>query len=692
MVPVVLCEARTKRGVMAETEAITRVRELRDTIRHHDYLYYVLDAPQLSDAEYDALFKELEALERRYPDLDVPDSPTQRVGQAPLEAFDHREHSVPMASLDNVFSLSEWQAYVHRLQRLLPGEDIGFWVDPKMDGLAVELIFEGGRFTGACTRGDGKTGEDVTRQMRTVRNLPLQLRAAGPLPTYLEVRGEVVMREDDFALLNKRQAEQGGRPFANPRNAAAGSVRQLDPAVTAARPLRFFAYGIGLVRWEQTQGHWQRQSEIMKGLRKLGLPVAPKAQPAANAEAVGAYYQDLESQRHVLGFEIDGAVAKVDDLEQQQRLGSTARAPRWALALKFPAHQAQTQLKTIQVQVGRTGVLTPVAVLQPVEVGGVTVSRATLHNEDEIQAKDLRLGDRVMVQRAGDVIPEVVRSLPEYRTGREQPFVFPDTCPACGSPVSRLGDEVARRCVNAACPAQVVQQLSHFVSKAGLDIEGLGRKWIQVFVDQGLVRSPADLFRLRQDDLLPLERMGTKAAQNMIEAISTVQTKVRLEDLISALGIRLVGKRTAEILAARYRDLDALAAADETELQKIPDIGPEVAASLRRFFATPANQKLVQELQALGVWPSWEPQPTPAYAEQGDLQGWRFVLTGTLSDMTRAAAKKAIERRGGRVLNAVSNAVDYVVVGENPGSKHDKAQELGITTLDEAGLKAMLRG
>ncbi|MFO7717166.1 MAG: NAD-dependent DNA ligase LigA [Desulfohalobium sp.] len=677
---------------MAETPVATRVQELRDTIRHHDYLYYVLDAPQISDAEYDTLFKELEALERRYPELDAPDSPTKRVGQAPLEAFAHREHSVPMASLDNVFSLAEWQAYVQRLQRLLPGEEIGFWVDPKMDGLAVELIFENGRFTGACTRGDGKVGEDVTRQMRTVRNLPLRLRAAGPVPAYLEVRGEVVMREDDFALLNKRQAEQGARPFANPRNAAAGSVRQLDPAVTASRPLRFFAYGIGLVRWQAPKEHWQRQSEIMEGLRRFGFPVAPKAQPAADAEAVAAYYQSLEAQRHVLGFEIDGAVAKVDRLEQQQRLGSTARAPRWALALKFPAHQAQTQLTDIQVQVGRTGVLTPVAVLQPVEVGGVTVSRATLHNEDEIQAKDLRLGDRVVVQRAGDVIPEVVRPLSEFRIGNEQPFVFPDTCPACGSPVSRLGDEVARRCVNAACPAQVVQQLSHFVSKAGLDIEGLGPKWIQIFVDQGLVRSPADLFRLRQEDLLPLDRMGAKAARNMIEAISDAKTKTRLEDLISALGIRLVGSRTAEILATRYSDLDALAAAKESELQKIPDIGPEVAASILRFFATPANQQLVQELKALGVWPRSGTQPASVSAGQADLQGWRFVLTGTLPHMTRAAAKKAIESRGGRVVNAVSNAVDYVVVGENPGSKLDRARELGITILDEAGLNALLRG
>ncbi|ACV68092.1 NAD-dependent DNA ligase LigA [Desulfohalobium retbaense] len=678
---------------MAEQSVQSRVASLRETIRHHDYLYYVLDAPQISDNEYDALFKELQALEHRYPELDDPASPTKRVGQKPLAAFAHREHSLPMASLDNVFSLEEFQTYVQRLERLLPGEEITFWVDPKMDGLAVEVIFEAGRYVAACTRGDGRVGEDVTAQMRTVRTVPLQLREEGvEVPDYIEVRGEVVMHEDDFALLNKRQTENGARPFANPRNAAAGSVRQLDPEVTAKRPLRFFAYGVGVVRWSGAKTVWSRQSEVMQGLRELGLPVAPKARWAESAAAVQTYYQDLGANRHSLGFEIDGVVAKVDRLEQQHRLGSTSRAPRWALALKFPAHQAETVLEDIQVQVGRTGVLTPVAVLRPVEVGGVTVSRATLHNEDEIRAKGLRVGDPVLVQRAGDVIPEVVRPLTDKRTGEEKTFVFPQTCPACGSPVSRLGDEVARRCVNAACPAQVVQQLIHFVSKAGLDIEGLGERWVQIFVDQGLVRSPADLFRLKERDLVPLERMGDKSARNMIQAIASAKSSARLDQLISALGIRLVGRRTAEILATSFEDLEALAEADSETLQHIPDIGPEVAASLRRFFTTPANQALIRDLHQLGVWPRRETGNGSDADQSAPLEGLRFVLTGALSDMSRSAAKDAIESRGGKVVSAVSSKVDYVVAGENPGSKLDKARELDIAVLDETGLHDLLAG
>jgi len=666
-----------------------RAAELRELIEHHNYCYYVLDQPEISDPEYDALFEELLQLEQEHPELQVPHSPTQRVGGQPSEAFTSREHRLPMYSLDNIFEPSEWQTYLERVHRLLPGERIQFWVDPKLDGLAVEVIFQDGVFAAAATRGDGKTGEDVSQNMRTVRNLPLQLMGEGPQPAYLEVRGEVVMTFRDFERLNRSQAEQGVKLFANPRNAAAGSVRQLDPRITSRRPLRFFAYGIGEVQWASSrERQWTEQAEVMRGLKDLGLSIAPEADLFQDPDEVLEYFQELSAGRSSLPFEIDGIVAKVNSLDQQRRLGATARAPRWAIALKFKAAQAETVLENIEVQVGRTGVLTPVARLKPVNVGGVTVSRATLHNEDEIRAKDLKVGDPVLVQRAGDVIPEVIRPLPEKRTGQEKEFHFPGHCPVCGSEVARLPGEVALRCMNMSCPAKLVQGLIYFVSKAGLDIEGLGRKWIETLVEQGLIKGPADIFRLRKEDLLGLERMGDKLADNLLGAIDEARQRATLESLISALGIQLVGRQTASILSRQFPDLQALAEADQDSLVRLKDIGPEIATSIRTFFANPQNQRLLQDLKDVGLWPRSGPEEEKQAGTR--LSGLRFVFTGRLESLSRQQAREQVQKAGGEVGDSISKNVDYVVAGEDPGNKLDRARKLGVEILNEEGFADLL--
>ncbi|MDY7001382.1 MAG: NAD-dependent DNA ligase LigA, partial [Thermodesulfobacteriota bacterium] len=497
-----------------------RVAELRSLLNYHNYRYYVLDDPEIPDAEYDAYFRELQDIEAGHPELKDPNSPTMRVGGEPAVGFTQHRHSLPMYSLENAMTLDEWSAFVKRTQKLVSGRELEFWTDPKLDGLAVEVIYEHGRFVRALTRGDGVIGEDVTRNMRTVRNLPLALlETKGRVPALLEVRGEVVMRKKDFHALNQNQEEAGLKVFANPRNASAGSIRQLDSKITASRPLRFMAYGTGLVHWGEAPA-WRTQEEIMNGLGGLGFEIPPNVRLCRAPQEVSENFERLEKMRDTLEFEIDGLVAKVNDLDLQEQLGFTARAPRWALALKFPAHQAETRLLDIQVQVGRTGVLTPVAILSPVSLAGVTVSRATLHNEDEIRAKGLRVGDKVIIQRAGDVIPEVVRPIKEKRTGAEKDFVFPDVCPSCQSPVSRLSGEAAWRCLNLSCPTVLLKGIIHFVSKAGLDVRGLGKKLIERFVETGLVKSPADLFSLSADDLLALERMGPKLAENIVQAVS----------------------------------------------------------------------------------------------------------------------------------------------------------------------------
>ncbi|WP_245589998.1 NAD-dependent DNA ligase LigA [Desulfonatronum lacustre] len=667
-----------------------RMHELAALIRYHDHRYYVLDDPEIGDAEYDALFRELRTLEERHPELADPDSPTKRVGGEASRAFRPFAHSLPMYSLDNAFALEEWRAFVARLGKALPGEALTFWADPKLDGLAVEVVYEQGRFLRAGTRGDGVTGEDVSMNLRTVRNLPLRLDAQGAVPSLLEVRGEVVMRHEDFARLNREQADAGRKTFANPRNAAAGSVRQLDPRITAERPLRFYAYGVGLVEWPEGAQGWATQKEILDGLRALGFSVPEHSGLCSDPTDVERHYADVARLRDTLAYEIDGVVAKVNDLEQQRRLGATARAPRWALAWKFPAGQAVTRLLDIQVQVGRTGVLTPVAVLEPVALSGVTVSRATLHNEDEIRSKDLRLGDMVVVQRAGDVIPEVVGPVVEERTGGEHAFTFPHVCPACATPAVRLPGEAAWRCQNLACPALLRESLVYFTSKAGLDVEGLGRKWVEILVNKGLIHTPADIFRLREEHLLTLDRMGTKLAGNIIAAIAQARDRADLATLIRALGIRHVGAQTARVLADHFPDLDALGRADRETLQRLPDIGPEVAASIHGFFTNPDNQRLLEELRELGLWPSAKDQERAARKPDSPFAGKRVLFTGTLPDMSRTRAQKLVEQAGGTVVGAISKKVDFVVAGAEPGSKLTKARELGLTVLDGAEFSRMV--
>lgn len=696
-----------------------RAEELHKLLEYHGWRYYVLDEPEIGDAEYDALYRELVLLEEKYPALKTPDSPTSRVGGAVLQSLPSREHSLRMYSLDNVFTMQEWHDFVHKMLRLLPGKsekDLAFWMEPKMDGLAMELVYVKGVLDVALTRGDGETGEVVTENMRTVRNVPLKLRPGGNIPDLLEVRGEVLMTRHDFSMLNARQEERGAKTFANPRNAAAGSVRQLDSSITAKRPLRFIAYGVGKVEWEDNSTAWNTQQETMLGLQELGFSIAPKATLCDSVDAVETWYHDLAGRREEFPFELDGAVAKVNSLALQEQLGFTARAPRFAVAFKFAAMQAATKLEDIQIQVGRTGVLTPVAILHPVNVGGVVVSRATLHNEDEIAAKDVRIGDTVLVQRAGDVIPEVVGPLADRRDGTECAFVFPSLCPECGNHVHRQQGEAAWRCVNRACPAVRRESIKHFVSKAGLDIQGIGGKLVEQLIDAGLVANPADLFRLDAEKLAKLERMGEKSAANVIEALEATKKQATLPSFLAALGIRHIGEQTAKGLARTFGSVDSLAAAGLEELYKVDDVGPEVAAAIVDFFAEDGNRSMLKEFRELGLWPVMEASRLPAgNTEQGvrtssqgiasgqnslldllpetggssnvqasgnPLAGKTLLFTGTLS-MPRSQAKKMAENAGADVVSGVSRKLNFLVVGEDPGSKLEKAQKLGIQILTE---------
>ena len=655
-----------------------RAEELRREINYHNYRYYVLDDPVISDAEFDSLMAELKALERKHPWLDHPASPTKKVGAEPADAFSTRKHSLPMYSLDNSFSLQEMRDFVRRIKKNIQGIEPSFWVEPKLDGLAVELIYEQGVYVAASTRGDGYTGEDVSANIKTVRNLPLSLLEKENQPEYLEVRGEVVIPKKDFLRLNDLKSQKGEKVFANPRNAAAGSVRQLDPKITAFRPLYFFAYGVGLKRFKGDY-QWNSQEEISTGLKGLGVPVVQKGQVCRNEQEIEACYEQQLKEREQSSFEIDGLVLKVNELKLQEKLGFTSRASRWALALKFPALQGRTRIKDIHIQVGRTGVLTPVAILEPVKIGGVVVSRASLHNEKEIRAKDLKIGDQVLIQRAGDVIPEVLKPFKEERNGTQQEFVFPVKCPACSGPVSRLNQEVALRCLNMSCPARLEQGLIHFVSKSGLDIDGLGRKWIKILIDKGLVHSPADIFRLDKKDLLPLERMGEKSAQNLITSVAEAKKRATLPKLIAALGIQHVGSETAKKLAENFSDLDELSAADEQTLQKIEDIGPEMAGAIVKFFSNPDNRNLVQEFKHIGLWPVHHPESD----NQKPLKGQKILFTGGLQNLTREQATERVESLGGKVTGSVSGNINIVVVGENPGSKLDKARNLGLKIINE---------
>ena len=663
-----------------------RAAALREAIERANWDYYVLDAPTLPDAEYDRLFRELQELEREHPALATPDSPTTRIGAAPLTEFVQVAHATPMLSLGNAFDETEVEAFDRRVREGLDASgEVDYAVEPKFDGLAISLTFEHGVFARGATRGDGQTGEDVTANLRTVRAIPLRLRD-GPAPSLLEVRGEVFMLKRDFQALNREQRSAGGKEFANPRNAAAGSLRQLDSRVTASRRLTFCAYGLG----QYSGGHVprDRHSRQLDYLATLGIPVSAQRRVVSGLSGLLGYYREIERQRAGLRFEIDGVVYKVDDLRAQERLGYVSRAPRFALAHKFAAEEEITQVLGIDVQVGRTGALTPVARLAPVFVGGVTVTNATLHNEDEVHRKDVRVGDSVIVRRAGDVIPEVVSVVKERRPAGTHPFHLPQACPVCGSRVERLEDEAIARCTAGLyCPAQRKQALLHFASRRALDIEGLGDKLVDQLVDQGMVKTPADLYRLEPTALANLERMGEKSAANSLAAIDKSRTTT-LERFIYALGIRNVGESTARDLARHFGSLDPLMDADEAALQTVPDVGPVVAASIARFFGEPRNREVVQELRKLGV--KWVEGRAKAAAEL-PLAGKSFVLTGALAGMTREEAAERIVARGGNVSGSVSKKTHYVVAGTDPGGKLDKARALGVEIIDEKALARLLK-
>jgi DNA ligase (NAD+) len=686
----------------APPEVVSRVNELRDQINYHNYRYYVLDDPVVSDAEFDRLLAELTRLEEDY-GLATPDSPTQRVGAQPLEKFETVLHRQPMLSLENAFSEAETREFDERLKRFLrTEEEFPYVLEPKMDGCAVELVYEHGRFTVGSTRGDGYRGENVTQNLKTIHTIPLGLLAtAEPAPELLEARGEVYMDLPEFKKLNEERLARGEPAFANPRNAAAGSLRQLDPKITASRPLKIYCYGVGEVKGRNFDTHW----EILQTLKKWGLRVNPMIQQGRGIEAAIAYHQKLEHQRHGLPYEIDGMVIKVDSLALQERLGTKARSPRWALAYKFAASQETTRVLSIEVNVGRTGAVTPMAVMEPVEVGGVTVSRATLHNEDEVARKDVRVGDLVLVQRAGDVIPEVVKVI-EHEKGSER-FEMPKNCPECGTRLVRPEGEKVTRCPNPDCFGARIRAIMHFAGKNAMDIDGLGEKIITQLVNAGLVKDVSDLYQLTEGDLIPLERFAEKSAKNIISAIKGTGTTRDLTTtipaqgqtstidlivspdfwrLINALGIRYVGEATAQVLAEHFKSLEDLMAASKEELLQVEGVGEQVASSIIEYFQNPRNQELLQKLREAGV----KEKPSEPRAAS-TLAGKTFVFTGGLAHFSREEAKSQVAARGGKVSSSVSAKTDYVVAGVDPGSKLARAQELGVTILDEAAFADLLK-
>ncbi|MBI9081800.1 MAG: NAD-dependent DNA ligase LigA [Pseudodesulfovibrio sp.] len=672
---------------MISPDIVERSLYLRGQIEYHNHRYYVLDAPEITDAEYDVLFRELAALEEAYPEIDDPNSPTKRVGGKPAEGFVPYEHALRMYSLDNAMNLEDWFVFTDRVSKGIGRNDVEYWADPKMDGLALEVIYEKGRFVRAATRGDGRIGEDVTHNMRTVMNLPLTLH--GPVvPDLLEVRGEVVMSNADFASLNQRQAEDGDKVFANPRNAAAGSIRQLDPKVAASRPLRFMGYGIGQVEWATPLFSWTTQNDIMNGLKELGFAIPPEARLCKTKQEVAEYFKELMEGRSDLPFEIDGVVAKVNSLEMQRGLGFTSRAPRWALALKFPAHQVKTVLNSIRIQVGRTGVLTPVAELEPVQLAGVVVSNATLHNKGYIEERDFRIGDTVLIQRAGDVIPQVLSVDMDKRPESASPYDFPSQCPVCHSEAREDGEAV--RCTNDTCPAKIVQRIIHFVSKAGLDMGGVGKKWVQRLAEDGVLVSPADLFTLKKTDLLKYERMGDKSADKFIAAVTKAKKEAVLWRLIAGLGIRHVGEQTARTLATNFENFEAIGKVTREELQELEDVGPIVAESLHDFFRLDETKLLIEKFTEAEFCPTGGRSDF----DESDLPlaGKVFIFTGSLPDMTRSEAQVLVEEQGGSSVKSISKNVDYVVAGEKAGSKIAKAEKLGLEIIDfEAFLELIQR-
>ena len=665
---------------MSKAEDKSRYQELKKQVEHHNALYHSQDKPEISDFEYDKLFQELLSLEAKHPELITPDSPSQRVGGEVLDSFKKVSHRMPMLSLSNSYNPEDILAFDERFKKFVKNEqEIEYFCEPKFDGLALEIIYEKGVFKQAITRGDGSIGEDVTHNVKTIKTIPLVLKTKNP-PELFEVRGEVLIFKNDFVKMNEAQQEAGDIVFANPRNAAAGTIRQLDSKIAAARPLRFFAYGLGEVEGIS----FKKQSEIEDYFESVGLPVAKKfVAICADAKEVVEYYHKIEKGRHKMDFDIDGIVVKANSLKIQDDVGMVARSPRWATAAKFKPEQATTLVETIQVQVGRTGALTPVAIMKPVKVGGVTVTNATLHNQDEIDRKDVRIGDTVIIQRAGDVIPEVVEVVLSKRPKDSEPFKIPSKCPSCGKPVQRLEEEVVSRCVNPLCPSIFKESLKHFVSRRAMNIEKVGDRLIETFVDQGLVKSYSDIYKLQKDELLNLERQGEKSVENILASIEESK-KTTLARFIYAFGIRFVGEQTAKLLADHFINLERFLEATNETLIEVPEIGPKVAESILKWLSNKAIIKDAHELVKLGI--TFE---TSKRSTTGPLSGSSFVITGTLP-VKRDEAQAVIEKNGGKILSSVSSKLSYLVVGDDPGSKVDKAQSLGVKIISWDELQKLL--
>ena len=661
---------------MDKDAALERIARLRDVIEYHNRRYYQQDDPEISDFEYDRLLRELQELEKIYPDENLASSPTQRVGAEPLSKFASFEHASPMLSLANAFSSEEIIDFDNRIKKMAAVEDISYVAEPKLDGLAVNLLYDNGRFIRGATRGDGITGEDVTQNLKTIADVPLQIKKSGfqPIPAFAEIRGEVYMEIESLRKFNRRRLDEGGEPFANPRNAAAGSLRQLDPRITARRPLNIFFYAVGRVEGVEFKDHW----EVLQTLQFWGFPVNPLIRQARDIRECIQYFESMGQQRETLPYEIDGVVLKVNDLNLQAKLGAVSRNPRWALACKFPPMQVTTTINNIIVNVGRTGTITPVALMEPVNVGGVTVSRATLHNEDEIIKKDIRIGDTVVIQRAGDVIPEVVKVVMSKRTGSEKKFKMPTKCPECNSEVIRPEGEAAYRCINLSCPAQLKEHIRHFASRGGLDIEGLGEKISAQLFDARLVGDPADLYFLTKEKLLELDRHGEKSAQNLLNSLERSKNPP-LNKFIFALGIRNVGEHIAKILEREFGSIEKLMSATIEELTAVHEIGTEIAANIVQFFSEPKNRLVMEKFRRAGVIP----RKAEASAKDSPLRGISFVFTGTMESMPRSQAKAIVEALGASVHSTTTRKTTYVVAGSDPGSKLDKARSLGVTILDE---------
>jgi len=657
-------------GNLSFKKAKDKIQKLRDEIKYHEKKYYVDNDPQISDSEFDALVKQLETLEKQFPELITPDSPTQRVGEQPVKGFVSIPHSIPMLSLDNCYKEEELLEFEERIKKIIPNEPIHYVSELKIDGLGIAIVYRNGNFTQAVTRGDGFRGDDVTVNVKTIKSVPLSISNSREI----EVRGEIYLPFSSFNKINQEREKKGEPLFANPRNAAAGSIRLLDPKEVSARGLDVFLYSIFIQGKEL-----KTQRESLNTLKALGFKINPHSQYCSSLKEVISFYEKLQKQRDSIDYDVDGIVVKVDSVSQQKILGSTSKFPRWAISFKFPARQATTKIKGIRIQVGRTGALTPVAVLESVKLSGITISRSTLHNEDEIKRKDIRIGDYVLIERSGDVIPKVVSVMKERRTGNERRFVFPETCPVCNSPAFKPKGEAISRCINPSCPAKLKESLLHFASRRAMNIEGLGDAVVNQLLEKKLICKIPDIYLLSHEDLANLERIGPKSAQNLLNEIE--RSKQRdLSRLIYALGIRYVGERTAQVLASKFKSLDSLAKAPFEELTQLQDVGPKVAESIVFFFSQPENIKLINRLKELGVSISVK---EPLIPKEAPFAGQTFVLTGQLSSLTREEASEIIERNGGMVVSSVSQKTTCVIAGKSPGSKLERAKQLGIPVWNE---------